>query len=67
MKYIEAKNYTCPRTLGAEYVETCRGAQCAVWRWAEPKWGSMEQRRGYCGLGGEPKYPLNPDNETVGG
>ena len=67
MKHGEAGNYTCPRTLGSGSVETCRGAQCAAWRWAEPKWGAMEQRRGYCGLGGAPQYPLNPDNETIGG
>ena len=67
MKHMEAGNYTCPRTLGAglESVENCRGAHCAVWRWAEPKWGAMEQRLGYCGLGGEPKYPVNPANETA--
>ncbi len=65
MKYAEAKNYICPRTIGRDE-SNCRGAQCAVWRWAEPKWGSCEQRRGYCGLGGDPKYPLNPDHETTG-
>ena len=64
MKHAEANNYICPQSMGTGGKETCRGAYCAAWRWAEPTWGSMEQRRGYCGLAGESQYPLNPDNET---
>lgn len=67
MKHAEAGNYLCPRTIGSGAESNCRGGHCAVWRWAEPKWGAMEQRRGYCGLGGESRYPLNPANEIAGG
>ncbi len=63
MKHEEAKRYYCPRTLGDKEVLVCKGMDCAAWRWAEPKWGAPEQRRGYCGLAGEPKYPLNPEHE----
>lgn len=66
MKFAEAGNYICPQTLHSDR-KNCLGAECAAWRWAEPKWGPAEQRRGYCGLAGEPRYPLNPANETVGG
>lgn len=65
MKHAEAKDYTCPRTLNAT-PKPCMGKTCAAWRWAEPKWGNVDQRRGYCGLAGEQKYPLNPDNEQQG-
>lgn len=67
MKHEEAKNYICPRTIGTGSEGNCLGGICAVWRWAEPKWGAMEQRRGFCGLGGDYRYPLNPENEKVGG
>lgn len=63
MKQDEAKNYSCPQALASGRDESCRGMRCAAWRWAEPKWGPPEQRRGYCGLAGEPKYPVNPDHE----
>ena len=63
MKSGEAKNYTCPQTLTGGSRTSCLGQNCAAWRWAEPKWGPAEQRRGYCGLAGEQKFPLNPENE----
>lgn len=63
MKHAEAANYICPQSLVNGGNAACQGKNCAAWRWAEPKWGAVEQRRGYCGLAGEQKYPLNPDNE----
>ena len=63
MKQQEAQQYICPLGLSAGKTENCRGGECAAWRWAEPKFGSVQSRRGYCGMAGEPKYPLNPDNE----
>ena len=41
MKHEEAKNYICPRTIGTGSEGKCLGGICAVWRWAEPKWGAM--------------------------
>ncbi len=66
MKHEESGGYTCPQSLGGGKPVPCIGKACAAWRWAEPKWGPPEKRRGYCGLGGEQKYPLNPENEQVG-
>ncbi len=63
MKHGEAQNYICPQSMGREREQPCKGADCAAWRWAEPKWGSREQRRGYCGLAGDLKFPLNPEHE----
>lgn len=63
MKQGESQNFTCPQTLPGGKPSSCIGKACAAWRWAEPKWGSIDQRRGYCGLAGEQKFPLNPDNE----
>ena len=63
MKHQEAAKFTCPQSLVAGKPSPCLGGNCAAWRWAEPKWGAVEQRRGYCGLAGEIKYPLNPANE----
>lgn len=63
MKSGDAKKYTCPQTLGGGKPSPCLGKDCAAWRWAEPKWGSPEGRRGYCGMAGEQKFPLDPDNE----
>ena len=63
MKNAEAKNFTCPQTLTSGKPCPCIGCSCAAWRWAEPKWGPADNRRGYCGLAGEQKFPLNPDNE----
>lgn len=62
MKNAEAKNYLCPKSFAGTAVP-CVGMKCAAWRWAEPKWGDIEQRRGYCGLAGEAKFPLNPEHE----
>lgn len=63
MKHDEAGKYACPLTFGGDREKYCKGGDCAAWRWAEPKWGDMGKRRGYCGLAGTPKYPLNQDNE----
>ncbi len=63
MKQDEAALYTCPLSMAAGNPAPCLGKDCAAWRWAEPKFGSVEKRRGYCGMAGEPKYPLNPDTE----
>ncbi len=63
MKSGEVKKFTCPMTILAGNPSSCIGKDCAVWRWAEPKWGAIAERRGYCGLGGDQKFPLNPDNE----
>ena len=66
MKSEEAKRYTCPQTLAGGKPSPCIGGDCAAWRWAEPKWGPAHNRRGYCGLAGEAKFPLNPENEQQG-
>ncbi|MCC8193853.1 MAG: hypothetical protein LIP28_04330 [Deltaproteobacteria bacterium] len=66
MKHEEARNYACPQTLAGGTPAPCIGMKCAAWRWAEPKWGSADQRRGYCGMAGEQKFPLNPENEHQG-
>lgn len=63
MKNDEAHKYLCPISMSAGTNSNCRGMDCAAWRWSEPKFGSVEKRRGYCGMAGEPKYPLNPENE----
>lgn len=63
MKAEESKNYYCPQSLANGGKERCHGMECAAWRWSEPKWGSSAQRKGYCGLAGETKYPLNPEHE----
>ncbi len=63
MKHAEANKYACPMTIGKDREQPCRGGDCAAWRWAEPKWGDREQRRGFCGLAGESRYPLNPEHE----
>lgn len=63
MKHGEAKNYVCPQSIGQEQEQRCRASGCAAWRWGEPKWGDIDQRRGYCGLAGETKYPVNPEHE----
>lgn len=63
MKHSEANKHLCPQSMCTGNPQPCKGMDCAAWRWAEPKWGSPGQRRGYCGLAGESKYPLNPDNE----
>ena len=63
MKHTDAHCYVCPQTIGKEKELPCRGGDCAAWRWAIPKWGPRDQRRGYCGLAGVPEYPLNPENE----
>ncbi len=63
MKQEEAVRYFCPQSFAAGKEQTCKGMECAAWRWAEPKWGASEKRRGYCGLAGEPKYPVNPEHE----
>lgn len=65
MKHEEAVQYCCPKSLGSGKEINCMGMRCAAWRWAEPKWGAPDHRRGFCGLAGEPKYPLNPDNEKA--
>lgn len=65
MKNEEAGKYICPQSIGATNTP-CMGMSCAAWRWAEPKWGAAAQRRGYCGLAGEQKFPLNPENEHQG-
>lgn len=64
MKHQETKQYICPQSLVRDTPAYCLGNQCAAWRWSEPKWGSLDKRRGYCGLATEPKYALNPDNEA---
>lgn len=64
MKQDESHSYACPLSMSRETPENCRGKQCAAWRWSEPKFGSVEKRRGYCGMAEAPKYPLNPENET---
>ncbi|MDR1126371.1 MAG: hypothetical protein LBM64_10005 [Deltaproteobacteria bacterium] len=61
MKNEETKKYACPRDMTSGH--GCLGMECAAWRWAEPKWGPVEDRRGYCGLAGKPDYPLNPEHE----
>ena len=66
MKSQESRSYICPQSIANGKAETCKGKDCAAWRWAEPKWGSVDQRRGFCGLAGEPKFPLNPENELPG-
>ena len=66
MKSQEAKLYICPQTLAGGNPSSCIGRNCAAWRWAEPKWGSVDTRRGFCGLAGDAKFPLNPDNEQQG-
>lgn len=63
MKSEEAHQYACPQSLVGGKKTSCMGKDCAAWRWAEPKWGSADQRRGYCGLAGDQKFPLNPENE----
>ena len=63
MKLEEAQNYICPMSFGSANEKKCRGGECAAWRWTEPKFGSVQSRRGYCGMAGETKYPLNPENE----
>lgn len=63
MKAQEAGKYNCPIAMSGRHAEPCMGPRCAAWRWIEPKFGPVNTRRGYCGMGGEPKYPLNPDNE----
>jgi hypothetical protein len=64
MKLNESEKFWCPMSFGSNQPFTCRGKECAAWRWNEPKFGSVESRRGYCGMAGEPKYPLSPDNEN---
>jgi hypothetical protein len=66
MKSQEAQKYLCPQAMAGGRDEACKGKDCAAWRWAEPKWGSVDQRRGFCGLAGDAKFPLNPDNEHPG-
>lgn len=63
MKQDESQGYICPLSIASGNKESCIGGQCAAWRWSEPKFGSVDKRRGFCGMAGEPKYPLNPDNE----
>lgn len=62
MKLEEAQNYICPMSMGGNE-KKCKGGECAAWRWDEPKFGSVQSRRGRCGMAGEARYPLNPDNE----
>lgn len=66
MKAQEAGNYGCPLSMSNRHFDPCQGPKCAAWRWLEPKFGPVENRRGYCGMAGEPKYPLNPENEKQG-
>lgn len=66
MKHQEAPKYICPQSMLHETPKPCIGGACAAWRWAEPKWGATDARRGYCGLAGEQKFPLNPENEQQG-
>lgn len=66
MKAGEAAKYRCPMAISAGNNDACLGKDCAAWRWLEPKFGSVDSRRGYCGMAAEPKYPLNPDNGKQG-
>lgn len=66
MKAEEAKNYICPMSLSRNDYHYCKGMECTAWRWSEPKFGAVDKRRGYCGLAGDSRYPLNPDNEKQG-
>lgn len=53
-----AERLWCHRSVGEQdktYRSTCVGAGCMAWRWASgyvPEDGS--ERRGYCGLAGDP-------------
>ena len=64
MKADEAIKFICPVSMSGGKPVPCKGHECAGWRWIEPKFGSVDRRRGYCGMAGEPKYPLNPENEN---
>jgi hypothetical protein len=64
----EAKEKVCHVTLSGQ-VAKCIASECMAWRWAEytqqvcdkcgtedAEWiDAPEQRRGYCGLPGQPK------------
>jgi len=41
----------CPYTLSSN-PHNCVGSRCMGWRWLDEK-NQGEERRGYCGLGGE--------------
>ena len=59
MKMGEAGKAMCPVSMAGDKTKPCLGKDCAAWRWAEPVFGANEGRRGFCGLAGEPKYPLH--------
>lgn len=63
VKHQEADQHVCPMSLASGKATNCIGLRCAAWRWREPKFGSVDTRKGYCGLAGEAKYPVNPENE----